>query len=161
MRGRGTDRVVSHANAGDLVQVGAVRGADDEELGEELLQRLVAHVCGGGKHCSGGGGDGAHLVHGVVQVTCASGEHVMRGRAGVRFTEAQRVERVDATWGAKEEGQGGDVGDGLEGQVRPAQRRALQLDASAVALHHAELEDEVARGGGFVMRYEGGVDLDG
>ena len=44
--------------------------------------------------------------------------------------------------------------------MRPAQRRALQLNASAVALHHAELEDEVAGGGGVVMRYEGGVDLD-
>ena len=81
-RGRGgAHRIVSHANAGDLVQVGAVRGADDEELGEELLQRLVANVCGGGKHRGGGGGDRAHLVHGVVQVTCASGEHVTRGGA--------------------------------------------------------------------------------
>lgn len=44
--------------------------------------------------------------------------------------------------------------------MRPAQRRALQLDASAVALYHAELEDEVAGGGGVVMGHKGGVDLD-
>jgi hypothetical protein len=44
--------------------------------------------------------------------------------------------------------------------VRPADGRAVQLDAFAVALHYTELGHEVAGGGAVVMHDERGIDAD-